>query len=260
MLGSGEFMRAIQSTAKIVLGLACTLVGVVVMVTILLLLLPFRTTRIKACNYFGKIYGPLMMWVSGCPVTIEGREHLDGARPAIYACNHTSILDIFLAVFLSPVGTVGIAKKSVIYYPFFGILYLLSGHLRIDRSDRRRAVASLRELAGLVRTRGLSINIWPEGTRARDGHLLPLKKGIVHLALQTGLPIVPIVVSGAHKSWAKGSLSVKRTDIHVRVLPPVETSGWSAEAMEDHLRQLHATYAAALPGDQQPMVPQVEAA
>ena len=137
---------------------------------------PFRLTRIKICNLYGKVTGPLMMRISGCPLTIRGAEHLDGDRPAIYVSNHTSAIDIFLAIFLSPIGTVGIAKKQVVYYPFLGQLYLLSGHLRIDRGRSSTAKDSMNRLASYVRGNKLSIYLWPEGTRSREGHLLPSKR------------------------------------------------------------------------------------
>jgi len=150
---------------------------------VLVLLFPFRTARIKTCNYYGKFCGRGMMAISGCTLSYEGLEHLDSSRPAIYVSNHTSIVDGFLAMFLSPVGTVGIVKKQILYYPFFGQLYFLSGHLRIDRSDPETAKRSMKELAQFVVDHALSIYVWPEGTRSRSGKLGPFKKGGFMLAL-----------------------------------------------------------------------------
>lgn len=216
-------------------------------------LLPFRTLRIKACNYFGKTGGRAVVWVTGAKLHFEGTEHLDASRPAIYVSNHASSLDAFMAMWLSPVGTVGIAKKEVVFYPFLGQLYLLSGHLRIDRSSPRTAVASLKSLASFVHEHGLSIFIWPEGTRSKDGRLQrPFKKGFGHLAMQTGLPIVPIVVCGAQHCWRKGRMELRPVDITIRVLPPIPTDGWARKGLVDHLATVEQAIADALPDDQKP--------
>lgn len=220
---------------------------------LLVCLLPSRVLRIKAINYFGHLAGGTSMWLSGCPITIDGREHLDPARPALYISNHTSIVDLFLGMWISPVGTVGVAKKQVVWYPLIGQLYLLSGHLRIDRSNRAEAQEGLRAMGDIVRRHRLSIWMWPEGTRSRDGRLLPFKKGIIHLALQTRLPIVPVVVTGAHLAWTKGGLAVRRVPIGIRALPAIETSSWTADKVDGYAEQLHQVFVDHLPAEQRPV-------
>lgn len=219
---------------------------------VLLVLLPFRTLRIKTCNYYGKFCGRGMMWISGCPMSYEGLEHLDPDRPAIYVSNHTSIVDGFLAMFLSPVGTVGIVKKQILYYPFFGQLYYLSGHLRIDRSNREAAAKSMKELAAFVVEKKLSMYVWPEGTRSRSGKLGPFKKGVYHLAKQTGLPLVPIVVEGAHLAWVKGSMQLNAVPIKITVLPEISTEDWEDETMNEHLAEVRQIFMDTLPESQRP--------
>lgn len=246
-------METLKSLPKLIAGLVLMFVFVMTWAVLLTPLLPFRVVRIKLCNYFGKVAGRTMMWLSACPLTIEGRERLDPSRPALYVSNHTSILDVFMGMWFAPVGTVGVAKKQVVWYPLLGQLYLLSGHLRIDRGNSSKAVRSLQRLADYVRRHELSIWMWPEGTRSRDGRLLPFKKGIVHLAVQTGLPVVPVVVEGAHRAWEKGSLALARVPIRVRVLEAIDTSGWDLARIEEHLAEIHEAFRRALPNDQQPL-------
>lgn len=238
---------------RLVVGFVLFTVYTALWAALLVLLLPWRIWRIKAINHYGTVAGGTAMWLSGCPLTIEGREHLDAARPALYISNHTSVLDLFLGMWISPVGTVGVAKKQVVYYPLLGQLYLLSGHLRIDRGNSAKAIESLRQMGEIVRKHRLSIWMWPEGTRARDGRLLPFKKGIVHLALQTGLPIVPVVVTGAHHAWRKGSLAVQRVPIRVTALPAIDTSNWDAAKVDDYTQQLYQVFIDALPVEQRPL-------
>jgi len=240
------------------LGISWVLGTASILVLMLLFLLPWRGARIRLCNHYGRLMSPVVLWVVRARVQIFGKEHLVDAPPAIYVSNHTSMTDIFIGMWVCPVGGVGIAKKEVAKIPFFGWAYRLSGHLLIDRQNRDRAIAGMTETGQVVRELGMSIWMWPEGTRSRDGRLCPLKKGFVHLAIATGLPVVPVVVSGAHKNWPLREMtSFYLTDIPINVLSPIDTSAWSVETMDQHLDEVHAAMAAQLPADQKPMA-QVE--
>lgn len=219
---------------------------------ILIALFWSRNLRIRSCNYWGWVTGRFILWLSGSTVTIHGQGNFDGSRPAIYASNHTSALDIFIGISRGPVGVVGVAKKEVIYYPFFGQLYWLSGHLRLDRGNHQSAMASMADLVRIVRDYRLSIWMWPEGTRSQDGRLLPFKKGLYHLAVQTGLPIVPVVVSGAHLAWQKNTSQLRGVPVRVDALPAIDTSGWKDRDPDAVLRELEAVFLAHLPADQHP--------
>jgi lysophosphatidate acyltransferase len=245
-------MALILSSLKLAAGLVLLAAASALQALILLVLLPSRTARIRSCIVFARLVGVPCMWLSGCRLTVKGREHLNPSRPAIYVVNHTSLIDMFIALKLVPRGTVGLFKREVMFYPFIGQVILLSGHPRLDRSRHSSAVASMRSLGDLVKRARLSIFMSPEGTRSRNGRLQPFKKGLVHLALQTGLPVVPVVIHGAHRAWVKGSLSVRGVPILVEVLPAASTSGWSAERLDDALEEVHALFRLHLPPEQQP--------
>ena len=102
----------VVSVLRIVGGLATVGALVGVMVPILVLLLPSRVARILVTNRFGNWIGRSTLWWAGCQVEVEGLEHCRADRPAIYANNHTSILDAFTTIWLTPSGTVGVAKKG----------------------------------------------------------------------------------------------------------------------------------------------------
>jgi lysophosphatidate acyltransferase len=245
-------MALILSALKLAAGFVLVAGVSVLQALILLALLPSRSARIRSCIVFERLVGASCIWLSGCRLTVTGKEHLNPCRPAIYIVNHTSLLDLFIALRLMPYGTVGLIKKEVVFYPLFGQLYLLSGHPRVDRSHHASAVASMRSLGEFVKRARLSIFMSPEGTRSRSGRLLPFKKGLVHLALQTGLPVVPIVIHGAHRAWTRGSLSVRGVPIRVEVLPAASTSGWSAEKAAGALEEVHVLFRHRLPPEQQP--------
>lgn len=243
-------MRVLTSVVRQLVGLILMAIATVGFAVACLLLLPSRVARIKVCNFFGHVMGRTILWLTGTRIVGDPKPAMNAAMPAIYISNHTSPVDIFLGIWLSPFGTCGVAKKEVVYYPFFGQLYLISGHLRIDRGNRDRAIDALRSTGELVRKHRLGIWIWPEGTRSKNGRLLPFKKGFAHMALATGLPVVPVIVTGAHRVWKKGSFLIEPGVVEVRVLPAIDTSAWTAETLDAHVAEVARIVGDALPEDQ----------
>lgn len=245
-------MGFVVNVLRLLGGLVCVSLLVTAMTPILILLLPSRVLRIRVTNQFGSWIGRSVMWCSGCRLTVEGAEHLSPDRPAIYACNHTSILDAFTTIWLTPAGTVGVAKKEVFFYPFYGQAWWLAGHVFVDRGRTEKAKAALRKTARFIRDNGLHLCILPEGTRSRTGRLLPFKKGIVHLALETKLPIVPMVTIGLTDVWSRGGLRITPADVRIVFLPPIPTDDWTEETIDAHVDAIRAPFLATLPPEQQP--------
>ncbi len=246
-------METVITYTRLLAGLLFILLMLMLSAPILLLLLPFRRLRILIGNLVGKQIGRLCLWLARAEVPSEAPGLAGKHFPAIFISNHTSILDIFLGIWIAPYGTCGIAKKQVVWYPFFGLIYLLAGHLRIDRSHHGRAVEALAGMAQLMRRERLGVWLWPEGTRAKDGRLQPFKKGFAHLALATRLPVVPVVIAGAHRGWVKNEIRFTRSQLDVKVLEPIDTREWTLENLEAHVAEVHALIAAALPPDQRPL-------
>jgi len=214
-----------------------------IMLAAQILFLPSRTTRVRIGNIYGKVLGRGLIFLSGCTVDVTGTEHLDPKRPAIYIMNHQSMVDVFLGIWLAPIGTVGVAKKEVLFVPFFGQIYFLSGHLWIDRANRTKAVASLKKLGETVRKYALSLYIWPEGTRSRSGKLGKFKKGFIHFAIQTGMPVVPLVMDGSYAAMPPGKLIVRPQRLTVKVLPAIDTSSWTKDRAEEIAQEVRQIFA-----------------
>jgi len=206
--------------------------------TLMVLALPFRTLRIRIGNFCGKMIGPVITRIVGTKLINPDWQKLKNSGPAIYVTNHTSALDIFISMTICPYGGCGVGKKEVVKIPFFGWAYWLSGHLLIDRGNREKAVASMNKLSKLVNDKKLSIWIWPEGTRSMDGKLIPFKKGFVHLALATGLPIIPVVIHGAHKRWPAKTMQFYPGEVRVEVLEPIPIDSWSKDTIDDHVAEV----------------------
>ena len=214
--------------------------------TLMILALPFRTLRIRIGNFCGKMIGPFITRIVGTKLINPDSQKLKNSGPAIYVTNHTSALDIFISMAICPYGGCGVGKKEVVKIPFFGWAYWLSGHLVIDRGNREKAVASMNQLSKFVNDKKLSIWIWPEGTRSMDGKLIPFKKGFVHLALATGLPIVPVVLHGAHKRWPAKTMQFYPGEVKVEVLDPIDTKDWNKDGIEEHVNQVKSVMSEAL--------------
>ncbi|MEW5847553.1 MAG: lysophospholipid acyltransferase family protein [Myxococcota bacterium] len=247
-------MARLSSFVRMVIGLAYLALLVAAFMAVCVVLLPSRTARIKVCNLFGHVTGRILLWLCGARVTENVPALMKAHKPALYLSNHSSILDIFIAIWSCPVGTCGVAKKEIVKYPFFGQLYWISGHLRLDRSNHQSAVTALNETAEMVRRNKLGVWMWPEGTRSKDGRLLPLKRGFAHLAMVTRLPIVPVVVKGAHKGWEKNTLLIQPTNVEISVLDPISTEDWTAENLDEKVAMVQRIFNDAMPEDQK-MIP-----
>lgn len=109
------------------------------------------------------------------------------------------------------------------------------------------------QVARAVVKNNLSLILFPEGTRSKNGRLLPFKKGFVHAALQTGLPVVPIVVTGTHLAWRNNSVRVRPVPLTVKVLPPIGTGGWEEARVDEHVEAVRSMYVCNLPDSQKPL-------
>ena len=217
-----------------------------------LFLLPSRVARIWAGNAYGKIIGSAVFTLIGARMRISQKERMWAEGPALFVANHASTLDMWVGMWLCPWGGCGTAKKEIIRLPFFGQTYLLSGHLLVNRGDRGRAIAAMERVGALVRKHRLAIWMWPEGTRSTDGRLQPMKKGFVHLAIATGLPVVPVVFHNAHQIWPARRWQFTPGDLHIDVLERIDTRAWTAETTDQHVDEVWRVFAKHLGEGQKP--------
>ncbi|KAJ7183247.1 1-acyl-sn-glycerol-3-phosphate-acyltransferase [Mycena filopes] len=165
--------------------------------------------------------------VLGLRVEVEGAEHL-ATQPAVLMLNHQSALDVWLLGRILPKRVSVMAKKSLQWSPIGPVLHF-SGSIMVERGTGARAVASIREAGAKLRAAGASLMVFPEGTRngARAPSLLPFKKGGFHMAVQTGLPIVPIVCENYSHMYRRGYF--EPVTLKMRVLPSIPTAELSVD-------------------------------
>lgn len=159
-------------------------------------------------------------------VTVDGLEHLVPGQPYVYVSNHVSFVDIWVLLAVLP-GTVRfLAKRELLRIPLFGWAMAAAGHIPINRRKLQSAFGSY-EAAGRMVRGGTSAIVFGEGTRSRLGRLLPLKKGPFVLAIEAGVPIVPVYVAGTFEVLPKGAVALRRRPITVCLAEPIPTEGCS---------------------------------
>ena len=181
-----------------------------------------------------------LLWAAGVTVEVEGLENLPPGEPAVLVANHQSWFDVFALVVHLPVDYRFVGKIELTRIPFFGPSWLATGHIAIDRSDRNKAIESLRGAGESLRRDGAVVVMFPEGTRSEDGELLPFKKGAFVLALQTGVSIVPAGVSGSRAIMPKGSWRIRPGTVVIRIGPPIPVEGRGEGARDALLGQARA--------------------
>ena len=228
-------VNIISLSVRFIIGFVWLSFWSLISIGLMIICLPFRNIRIKLGNLTGKIIGPVVTRITGTKINYSNYSKIHETKPAIYIMNHASALDIFVGMALCPYGGCGVGKKEIVKIPFFGQVYWLSGHLLIDRSNRKKAIDSMNKLSKQVIDYNLSIWIWPEGTRNKDGKLLPFKKGFAHLALATKLPVVPVILHDAHKRWPAKSMNFYPGECQVDILDPINTDSWKRDSIDEHI-------------------------
>ncbi len=170
-----------------------------------------------AIAMWGAKTGPRL---AGVKLKVIGREQLDPKQAYIYMSNHTSNLDPPMQVPALGRRTSVLAKKELFGIPIFGTALRLGQIVPVDRSNRDSAIDSVRRAVEVLRS-GMSMMVYPEGTRSRDGKLLPFKKGPFHMAMEAGVPVAPITILNTHNLWPKGTFTIKPGTVTMIFHPPM---------------------------------------
>jgi len=158
---------------------------------ILCLVRPFHRDNIFDTARFFK----LGLKILGIKVRVQGEFPDPKKGPYVYISNHQENMDVFIGAHLIPRDTVTIGKRDIIFIPFFGLFYALSGNILINRQNKKEAFGAMDKALSQMKSKAISVWILPEGTRSKGRGLLPFKKGAFHLALKGQYPVVPVAIS-----------------------------------------------------------------
>ncbi|HPC87152.1 MAG TPA: lysophospholipid acyltransferase family protein [Smithellaceae bacterium] len=184
-----------------------------------------------------RIWSRILLAICGTKVQVIGRENIRPGRPQVLMANHQSDFDILITLAHVPGQFRWIAKKELFAVPVFGQAMRSAGYIEIDRQNHEKALRSL-DLAALRIREGKSVMTFPEGTRSRDGEIKAFKHGTFYLAIQAGVPIVPISIIGSGEIMPKRSLKVKPGKIKLIIDKPIPVTGYTTENRHELIRKV----------------------
>jgi 1-acyl-sn-glycerol-3-phosphate acyltransferase len=208
----------------------------------LVTLLTFGVFSRRLVPFLLRFWGRTMLRIAGVRVEVEGLEHLKSGGMKIATFNHGSVLDAFLVPMLMPSGSVAAVKHQFLWYPVVGFTVYLMGFVMINRGNSARARATMERACERMKRNRLIVFISPEGTRSATNNPGTFKKGAFHLALESGAPIVPVLFDGPFELHPSGRYTTNPGLVRVRVLPPRDTTHFTAESLDREVEALHSLY------------------
>jgi 1-acyl-sn-glycerol-3-phosphate acyltransferase len=195
--------------------------------------------------WFRRHWARTVFGIIGARVRVKGLERLDPGANYVIVSNHSSLMDIPVLMGWLPIRFRFLAKRELLKVPFIGWFLRHDGHLTVDRKSLRSSIESTNECARLIREKRLSVLIFPEGTRSADGRLQRFHDGAAYLAIQSGVPLLPVGIVGAFDVLPARSSWFMPADIELRTGQPVPAEGLSSRdrpaltaRLEQEVRQL----------------------
>ena len=186
----------------------------------------------KSYHYLSKIFARGTLFISGVKVKIFGLENIDEKATYVFVSNHASQFDITVLQWGVPNRLAMIFKKELSKIPVFGWQLKLGPYIMVDRKSPESGMKSIEEAKVLMRTKGISVLVFPEGTRSKTGELLPFKRGAFHLAAKVGYPIVPVTIIDSDKIMPKGTFKLRRGIIKMIFDKPINTENVKSKVDE----------------------------
>ncbi|MGZ3605626.1 MAG: lysophospholipid acyltransferase family protein [Thermodesulfobacteriota bacterium] len=194
----------------------------------------------KVGHYYARLWGKTALLANHVKVKIEGTEHLNGEGPYIFMSNHQSYYDVFALLGHLPYQFKWLVKKELFSIPVLGWTMAAVGYISVDRGGTRDTVEAMNEAAQKIRD-GMSVTIFPEGSRSPDGSIQPFKKGGFTLAIKSKVPIVPIAIDGSRDIMPKDKFTVTSGEIRILMDRPIETESYSLKDREGLMKRVRET-------------------
>jgi putative phosphoserine phosphatase/1-acylglycerol-3-phosphate O-acyltransferase len=205
----------------------------------------------EAQNFSMSLFADVASALVGLRMNVTGERYLWQQRPAVFIFNHQSKADMIITSKLLRKDIAGVGKKEIGKYPLMGKIMEFGGTVLIDRENTSSAIEAMQPLVDVIKKEGKSVLIAPEGTRTVSPKIGPFKKGAFHIAMQAGVPIVPIVIHNAIDVAPKGQSFYRKATVEVEVLPPIDTSNWTKASLNGHVAEVRSQYLRAL-GQEEP--------
>jgi putative phosphoserine phosphatase/1-acylglycerol-3-phosphate O-acyltransferase len=237
----GQFVRSVAATVSLVPTFAAGLP-----------IYALTGSRREATNFSIALFAETASALINLDLVVRGEEHLWSHRPAVFVFNHQSKADVVIGAKLLRRDMAGIGKQEIRNMPVIGKVLEMGGVVMIDRKNAASAIEAMTPLVDAMRHEGRSVALAPEGTRSVSPKLGPFKKGAFHLAMQAGVPMVPVVIHNAGDVAPKGDFIFRPATVEVDVLPPVDTSGWRPDTIDEHVREVRNMFLRTLGQPEEP--------
>ena len=196
----------------------------------------------EAANFSTALFGDFAAAMIGLELDVFGEKNLWASRPCVFIFNHQSKADMVIMAKLVRKDIGGVGKQEIRKIPVIGQLMEWAGTVFVDRANTENAIKAMEPLVDAIRQDGRSIVIAPEGTRALSPRLGAFKKGAFHLAMQAGVPVVPVVIHNAGDVAPKNEFVMRAARVRVDVLPPIDTSDWQVRNLSEHIAEVRAMF------------------
>ncbi|MFQ3175126.1 MAG: 1-acyl-sn-glycerol-3-phosphate acyltransferase [Psychromonas sp.] len=211
---------------------------IVILMTVYSLFYCLFSPRNPKNTYHFAILFSKLSWLFGLKVSIRIPESAKNNGSVVYLANHQNSYDMVTVSGAVQPGSVTIGKKSLVWIPFFGIIYWLTGNILINRDNKDKSRNTIKDVVDQMRAKNLAVWIFPEGTRSRGRGLLPFKMGAFHTALQAGVNVVPTVTSNTHRQvnlnrWDNG-------EVIVEMLEPIDITQYKKREIRRLMEDSHA--------------------
>ena len=180
-------------------------------------------------KYYSVQWGKTLGRLFGIKLKVVGKENFDSNKQYIFAPNHSSLIDFQVLLVAVNQYLVFVAKKELGRIPIFNAIIRTAGFVLVDRRNNKKAVKSLEDLRLDMKKYPRSVAIFPEGTRSKDGNLQDFKKGAAVFGIDTGMPIIPVAITGSYSWWNRSLFSKKSNTINIIFGIPINTKNSSYE-------------------------------
>lgn len=185
----------------------------------------------------------IMMAITGVRTRVHGLALVDFSRPMVLVCNHLSNLDGPLLYSILPCRPRALIKSETRKIPLIGLVLKLADFVFVDRSNPTRRRAALNEAVEKIKKKHYSFLVFPEGTRSKDGRGRNFKKGGFKMALQAGVPVLPVKISGSHQLLPPGRIVIKPGTVDIELFSPLSMTGLQESELKEWIQNLqHKIY------------------
>jgi 1-acyl-sn-glycerol-3-phosphate acyltransferase len=185
-----------------------------------------------------QFWSKVLIKIAGVKLEIEGLEKIDPNGSYVFASNHVSYMDTPVVLGHIPVQFRFLAKKSLFSIPFLGYHLKRAGHIAVPRENPREALKAMANAGRIIREKGISVLIFPEGGRSLDG-LKPFKEGAAYIALNAGVPVVPVALTGTLQVLPMHSLNVRPGHVVMKIGEPIPTAHLTVKDRAQLTREMH---------------------